>query len=28
MDPIEQLKKDLREGRVDVDRLIDAMVAV
>src|ERR1700678_2226564 len=26
MDAIEQLKKDLREGRVDVDRLIDAMV--
>jgi hypothetical protein len=26
MDAIEQLKKDLREGRVDVDRLIDAMM--
>jgi len=28
MDAIEQLKQDVREGRIDVDRLIDVLVSL
>ena len=28
MDAIEQLKQDVREGRIDVDRLIDVIVTL